>query len=190
MLIWLTQLAAASLFAHTLVLIRDTISFTSGGTVVLALQMVGAILALTITTWIALKSLLQPELFRDVDRRLLRFDTTPDALSEMELSRVLQFVDAKKPYLDSDLSLSDLADQVALTPRELSALLNRSLGLHFFDFVNGRRVEHAKALLLATPKLSVMQVSQDSGFNSKSSFNTAFKKHAELTPSAFRAQKG
>lgn len=188
-LIWLAQLAAASLFAHTLVLIRDTINFTSGGAVVLALQLVGAVLALAITTWIALKSLLQPDLFRDVDRRLLRFDTAQDAASETELQRVLQVVDAQKPYLDPDLSLSDLAHQLALTPRELSELLNGSLRQHFFDFVNERRVEHAKALLVQTPRLSVMQVLQESGFNSKSSFNTAFKKHVDLTPSAFRARE-
>jgi len=187
-LLWLTQLAAVSLFAHTLVLIRDAVRFTSASDAVLVLQMIGALLALAITTWIALKSLLQPDLFRDVDRRLLQLKAAPASLPDSGIKRVVDFVEAQKPYLNSDLNLADLAHQVAMTAREVSELLNGSLGVHFFDFVNGYRVEYAKTLLLDTPKRSIIQVLHDSGFNSKSSFNTAFKKHAGLTPSAFRVQ--
>lgn len=187
-LVWLIQLTAASLFAHTLVMVRDALHFTSGGDIVLVLQMSGALLALGITTWIALKSLLQPELFRDVDRRLMSLDFVADTRETAELSRVLQFVEKENPYLNPDITLADLAHQVAMTPREVSELLNGALGVHFFDFVNGYRVEYAKILLVEDPKRPIMQILLDSGFNSKSSFNTAFKKHVGLTPSAFRAQ--
>lgn len=187
-LVWLKHLAAASLFAHTIVLIRDSLIFTVSGEIVLALQMFGALLALVITTWIALRSLLQPELFRDVDRRLLRLNSAPNTAETAELTRILHYVATEKPYLNPDLTLADLAHQVAMTPREVSEFLNGSLGMHFFDFVNGYRVEHAKALLVEDTKHSVTQILYDSGFNSKSSFNTAFKKHVGLTPSAFRSQ--
>jgi AraC-like DNA-binding protein len=196
MLIWLTQLAAVSLIAHTLILVRNLLSYSTASHLVLALQVFGALLALAITTWIALKSLLQPHLFRDVDRRVLALGKRrseggsgqePDA-RQQQVETLLAFMDAHEPYLDPRLSLAALADQIAMTPREVSELLNQSTGMHFFDFVNGYRVRKAQDLLLATPRQSVLEILYAVGFNSKSSFNTAFRKHAGLTPSAYRAR--
>jgi len=194
-LTWLTQFAAVSLFAHTLILIRDLLTFSAASDYVQALQILGAILALAITTWIALKSLLQPHLFRNVDRGLAGIGATISNSSERsratdpQLKRLLAFMDTNEPYLESELNLASLADQTAMTPREVSELLNQSLGAHFFDFVNGYRIKKAKNLLLTEPRQSVLATLYAVGFNSKSSFNTAFKKHTGLTPSAYRAQQ-
>ena len=76
-----------------------------------------------------------------------------------------------------------------MTPREVSELLNQSLGLHFFDFINGHRIDFARDLLLTNPAQSILDILLASGFNSKSSFNTAFKKQVGMTPSAFRKQE-
>ena len=187
LLAWLTQLAAVSLFAHSLVFIRDAIRLTTPSDFVLVLQLIGAVLALAITSWIALKSLLQPDLFRDVDRRLLQLAPTQSPTPNADLERIVDRVETEKPYLNPDLNLAELAHRVAMTPREVSELLNGALGTHFFDFINGYRVEHAKTLLRDAPKRSIMQVLFESGFNSKSSFNTAFKKYVGQTPSAYRA---
>lgn len=185
-LLWLIQLAAVSLSARVIILARDLFSLTSANTTVLVLQMLSALLALAITTWIALKSLLHPHLFRDVDRRLLKLEASPLKASNADLKTLLQHVETERPFLDPDLSLAILSDQVAMTPREVSELLNQSLGQHFFDFINSHRVAHAQALLADSPKQSVLQILHESGFNSKSSFNTAFKKHSGMTPSLFR----
>ncbi|MAP49286.1 MAG: hypothetical protein CMH90_07390 [Oceanicaulis sp.] len=185
-LLWLTQLAGASLFAHTLILLRDVLNLSLAHAVVLPLQLLGAVLALGITTWIALKSLLHPELFRDVDRRLLSLTPRSEEPQSPDLQRVLAYMEAQTPYLDPDLNLARLSDQLAMTPREVSELLNQSHGVHFFDFINRYRVRHAQALLEAQDGQSVLQILHASGFNSKSSFNTAFKKHTGLTPSAYR----
>ncbi|MEL7370008.1 MAG: helix-turn-helix domain-containing protein [Myxococcota bacterium] len=187
-LTWLSRLAGASLFAHTLILVRDLLQFTPAQGVVLPLQMVGALLALAITTWLAAESLLRPSLFRRVDRQLMALtaeDAKPDAVDLAALERVMI---EKRPFLDAGLTLAALAEQLTLTPRELSGLINRSAGRHFFDFVNRYRVEHAKTLLVESPDRTVLEVLHDSGFNSKSSFNTAFKKHTGMTPTAFRTQ--
>ncbi|WP_417487472.1 helix-turn-helix domain-containing protein [Maricaulis sp.] len=194
MLIWLTQLAVVSLIAHTLILVRNLLAFTAASQLVLGLQVFGALLALAITSWIALKSLLQPHLFRDVDRRVLDLGNRRagggsagqmDA-RQRQVETVLEFMDRHEPYLDPRLNLASLADQLAMTPREVSELLNQSTGMHFFDFVNGYRVRKAQDLLLATPRQSVLEILYAVGFNSKSSFNTAFRKHAGVTPSAYR----
>lgn len=185
-LLWLTQLAGASLFAHSLILLRDVLNLSPAYAVVLPLQLLGAVLALGITTWIALKSLLQPELFRNVDRRLISLSPRPASPHTPDLQRVLTFMASETPYLDPDLNLASLSDQLAMTPREVSELLNQSHGVHFFDFINRYRVQHAQSLLEAQDGQSILQILYASGFNSKSSFNTAFKKHTGQTPSAFR----
>ena len=186
---WLTQLAAASLFARVTILIRDYTAFNAPSSVSLGLQMFGAILALAITTWIALKSLLHPQLFRDVDRRLLRLEDRNGAPDRENLRRLVDYVETQQPYLNPDLTLAALSDQVAMTPREVSELLNQSLGLHFFDYINRHRIDHARDLLITQPTQSILEILLASGFNSKSSFNTAFKKQVGMTPSAFRRQE-
>jgi AraC-like DNA-binding protein len=193
-LTWLTQLAAVSLFAHTLILVRNLLLFTGAPHLVLVLQVLGILLALAITSWIALKSLLQPHLFRDVDRRLIALSRTNPRhqhaiVRSPQLERLEAFMDTDEPYLNADLTLASLSAQVAMTPREVSELLNQTIGVHFFDFINGYRIKKAQKLLLAQPRQSVLDVLYAVGFNSKSSFNTAFKKHSGLTPSAFRAQQ-
>ena len=187
-LIWLTQLAAASLFARATILVRDFSSFASPGAISLGLQIFGALLALAITTWIAMKSLLQPQLFRDVDRRLLRLGDGGSGPESDLLNQLTAHVETERPYLNPELTLADLADQVAMTPREVSELLNQSLGVHFFDYINGHRIAHAQKRLVESPAQSVLEILLDSGFNSKSSFNTAFKKQVGMTPSAYRRQ--
>lgn len=183
---WLTQLAGASLFAHTLILIREIFRPTANSQTVLTLQMIGALLALGITTWIAVKSLLQPNLFRAVDRRMLNLSGTEHPSLSVEKDRLLTYMDEQEPYLDPDLTLATLSEQIAMTPRDVSELLNQTLGTHFFDFVNQYRVKRAQLLLVSNQARPISDILYAVGFNSKSSFNSAFKKHAGLTPSAYR----
>ncbi len=188
-LIWLTQLAAASLLARAILIVRDVFSFASDSSTALALQMFSALLALAITTWIAMNSLLKPRLFRDVDRRLISIKTTaapPQTANDAQ--RLIEYVETERPFLDPELTLARLSDRLAMTPREVSELLNGALGVHFFDFVNSHRIAYAQRLLVEQPKQPVLQILLDCGFSSKSSFNTAFKKHVGMTPSAFRTQ--
>ena len=98
-------------------------------------------------------------------------------------------MESEKPHLDSDLTLPKLADHLQIPPHHLSQIINESLKQNFFDFVNGYRVEEAKQLLLDPEKSSftVLAIAEEAGFNSKTVFNTAFKKGTGKTPSAFRA---
>jgi len=67
-------------------------------------------------------------------------------------------------------------------------MINHHLNKHFFDFVNEFRIEKAKSLLTNPAKqdLTIQEILYEVGFNSKSSFNTAFKKHCGLTPTQYR----
>lgn len=89
-------------------------------------------------------------------------------------------------YLTPDLTLEQLATSANLPPRTTSTIINRHFNMSFFDFVNYHRVEAAKALLIAEPDKSVLEISELAGFNSKSAFNRFFKKFAGVTPTEFR----
>ncbi|NJK95779.1 MAG: AraC family transcriptional regulator [Bacteroidales bacterium] len=97
----------------------------------------------------------------------------------------------KKPYLEPKLTLNALAAELNISVNYLSQLINQYQGKNFYDFVNGFRIEEFKSRVLS-PKnqhLTILALAFDSGFNSKSSFNLAFKKHTGLTPSEFLAEK-
>lgn len=100
-----------------------------------------------------------------------------------------EFMTHNKPFLNSQITLKELATQLNYTPRELSKNINEKLGVNFYDFINQYRVEYAKKLLLNPPdrKMTISEIFYQSGFNSKSSFNTAFKKHTGQTPSSFKS---
>lgn len=91
-------------------------------------------------------------------------------------------------YLIVDITLEQLADKLAISPKALSATINSDFEQNFFEFINYYRVEHAKQLLMANPdkNLDMQSVMQESGFNSKSAFHRFFKKFTQMTPGQFR----
>ncbi|WP_426479340.1 helix-turn-helix domain-containing protein [Chryseobacterium sp. CBSDS_008] len=95
-------------------------------------------------------------------------------------------METEKPYLDDKLTLQKLAGHVHLPEKQLSLLINQHTRRHFFDFINEFRINDAKTLLREQPQLTVLEVLYDVGFNSKSSFYTAFKKETSLTPTEYR----
>ncbi len=94
----------------------------------------------------------------------------------------------EKPFTDGDLNIQKLAEKLSIPANHLSQTINEKLGQTFSDFVNSYRVEAAKQKLVdpAFSHLSVLGIAEAVGFNSKSSFNSVFKKHTKMTPSEFR----
>jgi len=89
--------------------------------------------------------------------------------------------------LNPNLRLRDLAEELALPEHHLSQLLNAQLGVTFHDYINGQRVSHAQQLLVEEPAATTMlAIAYASGFNSKNSFNRAFRKFTGLSPSVYR----
>jgi AraC-like DNA-binding protein len=93
-----------------------------------------------------------------------------------------------KPFLDPSLSIDTLAKLINLPGSEISLTINRIIGQHFFDFVNLYRINLAAEMLIANEQQqkTILEILYEVGFNSKSSFNTAFKKHLLMTPSQYR----
>ncbi|MBE0642724.1 MAG: helix-turn-helix transcriptional regulator [Bacteroidetes bacterium] len=109
--------------------------------------------------------------------------------AEEAATLLLKLMEEDRVYTDSGLTLPHLAEQVGVTPHNLSEVINTRFGQNFFDFVNSYRLEQVKRDLRdpANAHLTILAVAFDAGFNSKTSFNTIFKKHVGMTPSEYRA---
>jgi len=148
----------------------------------------------SIVTW---KGLRQPELFLGLDGPAedgIRERRYSQPLNDSERSHIVErlqkCMSESKPYLQPDLSLEQLAGMVNTTPKRLSQYINDSLGQNFFDYINSHRIEEAKRIFQETtdPRITVLEVMYQCGFNSKSSFNTLFRQKTGLTPSAFKKE--
>ncbi|WPP50464.1 AraC family transcriptional regulator [Catalinimonas niigatensis] len=95
---------------------------------------------------------------------------------------------SNKPYLNPDLTMPTLADQLKVSHHHLSQVINEQYGLNFSDFINQHRIEEIKRRLAdpAYHHIKIEQIAFDTGFNSKSTFQAAFKKFTGTTPSAYR----
>lgn len=185
--LWLAALVATSLAAHALFVFRTLIAPQMSGDLAGALETSAAILVLVIMTAIAFQALLNPQVFRGLDRIMASAARETEPCAAIEAERLGAVMSERRPYLDPELSVSRLARQTGMSAKDLSAQINQRHGVHFFDFVNRYRVEHAKALLVETDQ-SVTEIFLGSGFNTKSSFNAAFRRHCGTTPSAYRRE--
>lgn len=106
------------------------------------------------------------------------------------LARLTTCMERDQPYRNGELKLEELAAQVAMTPHELSQLINQHCGANFADFLNRYRVDALKTALHDPQQASasILDLALIAGFNSKSAMNRAFKKHAGMTPGEFREQ--
>lgn len=111
-------------------------------------------------------------------------------LDDERLAKIAARIDAAFEndclHLDPNLSLAKLSERVAVSESHLSQTFTRKIGASFFDFVNTRRIQAAKALLAETDD-SVIDIAIAVGFNSRSAFYKAFNAFAAMTPAAFRA---
>ena len=112
----------------------------------------------------------------------------PDpATVQTQLAQLQDFVAAEQPFLNPALTLRLLANQINLPPNQLSWLINASTGKNFNTFINQYRIEHFKKLAVdpTNAHISLIGLAYESGFNSKTVFNTAFKKAEGITPGAY-----
>lgn len=129
-------------------------------------------------------------------RRIPGFDEAvptngaPVSIEDLEncAEKAVALMRTERPYLDPSLGLEELALRLEAPAWQLSRALNTVLGRNFFHFVNGFRVEEAKRRLVdpARADETMLRVLHQSGFNSKSTFNEAFKRETGVTPSEYR----
>jgi AraC-like DNA-binding protein len=114
---------------------------------------------------------------------------TPDEVHWSALqARLTELLHTERPYLDADLSLRALAQQLHTSTHHLSHILNQRLGQSFYELINQLRVREVQRCLRdpAYAAQSILDIALDSGFSSKATFNAAFRRYAGTTPSEYR----
>ncbi len=132
-----------------------------------------------------------PELFSELGRRARTYERTRLASIPIGETReaLRRLMEEERVFLDEDLTLPRLADDVGLTAHQLSEFLNRHVERSFPEFVAEYRVEEAKRLLVSEPSRSTLSVGHAAGFNSKSAFYRAFRRATGRDPSEFRRER-
>lgn len=97
----------------------------------------------------------------------------------------------EKIFLDNEINLTTVAEKLGISIHDASYLINEVTGSNFYNFINRHRVEEAKKLLTSskTDQLNMLGIGFESGFNSKTAFNTAFKKIVGISPSEYAKQQ-
>ena len=101
--------------------------------------------------------------------------------------RITALMVSQKPYLDPELDLSGLSKLLDENPRQVSHTINRSFSKNFYEYVNHYRIEAFKKRMqdAGREKLTLLGHALECGFNSKSTFNDAFRKSTGKTPSGY-----
>lgn len=200
---WLFQFLAILSFEFVVASLKNLFMFFGSEDTYFYSMVVTSFVALSYIVWMVLRTMQHPELFKGINSNLqlvksmVREDTESEKLVEPtdlnkdvneKVNSLNTFMAEQEPFLDPSLTIYDLAKKLSLPTKELSLLINHNLNQHFFDFVNGFRIRKAMETLKdpAKKEFTVLEILYDVGFNSKSSFNTAFKKYTQLTPTQYR----
>jgi AraC-like DNA-binding protein len=144
--------------------------------------------------------MIKPEVFKGIPENLKveteeelepkRYESSTLSSTQKEAlnQKLLQHIASQKPYLDQELTISQLADQLNINSKYLSQIINEKQEQNFMDFINSHRIERAKELLLspAFQYYTIQAIAEEAGFKSKSAFYTAFKKFTGMTPVGFK----
>ena len=188
---WLSFTLNTFLLITIISLIHNFIALANNRTVFMVTLVLLLIFVFYFVNKVILKALRQPEIFAGIDQhetgKYLGSKLTPGQ-SEKIKEQLLDLLRAEKPYLDPQLSLSSLSDKLSVSTKHLSQIINQSFNKSFFDFINSYRIKEVQQILKKSSddKLTVLEAMFEAGFNSKSSFNTAFKKETGQTPTEFR----
>ena len=100
---------------------------------------------------------------------------------------ILEYMEKNKPYLNRELSISDVAADLHISRHFITEVINNHMGKNFYYLINQYRVEEVKRRLHDSKykNLTILAIAYDSGFNSKSAFNTIFKEMTGKTPSQY-----
>ena len=115
-----------------------------------------------------------------------------DVFTEEEIEKLKlqlhEILTKKKLYLNDSLSLSELAEELDISDKKLSELLNQHLNTNFYNLINEYRVKEVKQKIENgdNQKFTLLSLAYDCGFQSKTSFNRVFKQKTGMSPSKYK----
>jgi AraC-like DNA-binding protein len=144
-----------------------------------------------LSSLILYKALTQPEIFVPQGEPLQKKKKNlSEKVDKHYQAQLFNYMEKERPYLNPTLTLFDLSEKTSIPARSLSEVINNSLNQNFYDFVNSFRIKESQRLLsdAATRSKTILEILYEVGFNTKSSFNQAFKKYTGTTPTQFKKQ--
>ncbi|OSY88958.1 hypothetical protein WH52_04655 [Tenacibaculum holothuriorum] len=187
---WIKTIVYIFLFFHAFWIIEDIVGFNNDS-IVLYFAYTSSILTFFMIYWIGYNGFTQQEIFTSsVFETVIntREETTTNTKSNFD--NVVAIIKTQKLYLNSNLNLRFLSENVQIKERELSKLIKEHTQKNFYHFINQFRVDEFKKLV-SSPKasqLSLLGLAQEAGFSSKSTFYTAFKNLEGITPKQYQDQ--
>ncbi len=108
--------------------------------------------------------------------------------TRIDPNNLINYLEQEKPYIDPDFKLQNLANHLDIPSYQVSQIINTELQQNFYDLINSMRIDDAKRQLTdpVQQQTRIITIAYEVGFSSKSTFNTAFKKYTNTTPSLFR----
>lgn len=139
------------------------------------------------------EKLLEEQMHASEELEKKNTDKTKPADNRLQevVKKTVLVMEQEKLYQETELTLQELSDKLQFPPHVVSQAINEGMQKSFYDLVNSYRVEEAKRLLV-DPKnqnYTILSVGFEAGFNSKTTFNTVFKKFTGLTPTEFRERE-
>lgn len=151
------------------------------------LTFIGVLLLLVLSNITLFQLLNNPEFFYNNLSVKLRKETNNPKITKATYDKLCDLVVEQKLYKKADLKISDLSEALGESARNISILINTFYKGNFYDFINFYRIEEAKSLLKnGNDDMTILTILYESGFNSKSVFNSVFKKMEGQTPSTYR----
>lgn len=148
---------------------------------------IGVLLLLGLSNITLFQLLNHPEFFYNNLTVKLRKETVNPKINKETYNKLCDLLVKEKLYKKTDLKISDLSDALGESARNVSILINTFYKGNFYDFINFYRIEEAKSLLKnGDEEMTILTILYESGFNSKSVFNSVFKKTVGQTPSNYR----
>ena len=152
------------------------------------LNLFGKLTLVGFSTFLIYKVLINPEIIPGINIIKGKNKNDYKNTNKDDLLKLTSYMKTEKPYLEPNLVIHELAERTSISHRKLSYIINKELNKNFFNFINEYRINEAKTLLLKpeSSKKTILEVLYESGFNSKSVFNSIFKKQTGYTPSEFK----
>ncbi|NOS84402.1 MAG: AraC family transcriptional regulator, partial [Ignavibacteria bacterium] len=152
--------------------------------------------------WISYNALVKPELFikrniltivQPAETKYIKYQN--NQLTDVEIGNILVTLNAymvsEKGYMNPELSLDVLSKSVNIPRHHISRAINQRLNINFNDYINLHRLENIKKELVNPAKqhYTIAAIAFESGFNSISTFNEAFRKNTSMTPSEYKRRR-
>ena len=194
---WLLTMNHISLGLFIIASIKNIVKFADWDHYIFPMRVLTTLAMIFFISWLVLKALYAPKLFRGIQSSLplipqndYKHNTKKHLPPEIKkkIQNLETHLKEHESYLKPDLTISGLAEEMKMDRKELSQLINKHMEKNFYSLINDYRVQKATTIFSDNSKnhLTILEVLYSVGFNSKSSFNQAFKKSTGLTPTEFR----